>query len=371
VKATKTLVRFLPLLFGPLFILPVNSQTNNGARPIVRSVRTVCGGYELDETLGARPLTSLNEARRLLDEVLDKSDIDKDLINLYSAKVGEHLGVACVDNGKTTILFDPGELNRIIKSSASEWIVKSIFAHEAGHHHRNHIIKKTKQANKELEADETAGVILAKLGASLREAKGAYSEWIGEDKVYIEEGITEYPLPSQRLDSLEKGWRSIKYVNIVWSADNSSLGHNYGHLDRGEWVATPTEASRGTYLAFTPPVKVPLGTYIISFLYRCKPPLSQWSPSEILKIADPALSFRVSTLQAETGEERSLETVTIPYSACSDNLLSISSWIFRRRLNTPTGTTFRLTVFSYRNAEVRLKEIRLEQLDSQWHFGGP
>jgi hypothetical protein len=360
-NATKTLVG-LPFffLFAISFCsLPAKSQANKSARPIVRSESKVCG-YELDKTLGARPLTSLEEARRILDEVLDKADIDKKLINLYPAKVGEYLGVACVDNGKTTILFDPGELNKLLNSSASEWVVKSIFAHEAGHHYRNHNIRKPKQGNKELEleADETAGQILAKLGASSQVAREAYRAWIGEDKIYIEYGITEYPLPSQRLEALEKGWRSIMDVNIVWKADDSSLGHNYGHLVNGEWVATPAEANGGTYLAFSPHIKLPWGTYKISFLYRCR---------SDKRTADDAISFRVTTLDLKTRKKDWHSTVDIPLSACNLDT-SISSWIFKVPMTVPGGTTHGFEVYSHRNAEVRLKEIRLEQLDSAGYF---
>ncbi len=62
----------------------------------------------------------------------------------------------------------------------------------------------------ELEADEFAGQILAKLGASLSATKSAFQAWIKDDKVYLEAGIKDYPLPIERLRAVEKGWNRIE-----------------------------------------------------------------------------------------------------------------------------------------------------------------
>jgi hypothetical protein len=208
--------KLLLLVTVVLFVASdVRTQSRNYANPDQRP-KIVCG-YET-RAFGAtagKLLTSLNEAKDILHEVLNTAGIDKSSVDIYEANVGDRLAVACpLENGKTIILFDAVKLNEKI-SSGGNLVIKSIFAHEAGHIYYKHSSKIADQAELESEADMFAGKILAKLKANLVEVTNAYEAWVGEDKLYLEKRITTYPLPSKRLKDVESGWREVRITPSI------------------------------------------------------------------------------------------------------------------------------------------------------------
>lgn len=209
--------KLLLLVTVVLFFAPVvRPQSRDYANPDMRS-KTVCG-YEtrIFGATAGKLLTSLNEAKDILNEVLNTAGIDNSLVDIYEANVGDRLAVACpTENGKTAILFDAGKLNEKISSGGNNLVIKSIFAHEAGHIYYKHSNKSAAQADLESEADVFAGKILAKLKANLQDVRDSYKAWIGEDKIYLEKRITTYPLPSKRLKAVEDGWRAVRITTSI------------------------------------------------------------------------------------------------------------------------------------------------------------
>lgn len=124
------------------------------------------------------------------------------------------------------------------------------------------------------------------------------------------------------------------------------MAHN-----NGEWVATPSEPP-SDYLSFGPYVKLSPGQYKLSFLYRC---LSK------KKTDENAISFELATFDPTTKRPAIKKSVEVKTATCNNDL-SVSSWIFDASEVDSAKYTYEFRVFSYRTAEVRLKEIRVERL---------
>ena len=123
-------------------------------------------------------------------------------------------------NGRPYILYNPEFLKSVkslnftttsIPSNMTNWETITVLAHEIAHHLNYHLVNPHPDAtfrSMELEADETAGFILYKLGATLEESQRAMKS----SSVSIEGSYT-HPPRAQRLDAIRKGWEKAKSAN--------------------------------------------------------------------------------------------------------------------------------------------------------------
>ena len=98
-----------------------------------------------------------------------------------------------------------------IPTNMTNWETITILAHEIAHHLNYHLVNPHPDAtfrSMELEADETAGFILFKLGATLEESQRA----MRSASVSIEGSYT-HPPRAQRLEAIRKGWEKAKSGN--------------------------------------------------------------------------------------------------------------------------------------------------------------
>jgi hypothetical protein len=108
---------------------------------------------------------------------------------------------ASISHKKRLILYNPSFIDWIGKATDDKWGVIALLAHEVGHHLNGHTIKKSgSNPEVELEADEFAGFILNKLGASLKDAQ--------EVMIYIasKQESSTHPGRTSRMEAIEKGW---------------------------------------------------------------------------------------------------------------------------------------------------------------------
>lgn len=109
---------------------------------------------------------------------------------------------ATISHKKRYILYNPAFITSLQTITKNKWSVMALIAHEMGHHLNGHTIRKggSKPAL-ELEADEFAGFILNKLGATLKESQNVM--------YYIArtEGSRSHPPRNSRLLAIEKGWK--------------------------------------------------------------------------------------------------------------------------------------------------------------------
>ena len=146
--------------------------------------------------------------------------------------------VAAVYKGQRYILYDRDFMNSLTAGSNQYWSNMFILAHEVGHHINGHsldillyaaeAIEPKTLANKrqqELEADEFAGFILAKLGATLEQTSSSIN-LISSEK---DDTYDTHPSKSKRLASIEIGYnKSLGKEKVVYeTTTNLQLAEEY------------------------------------------------------------------------------------------------------------------------------------------------
>ena len=135
----------------------------------------------------------------------------------------------------------------IISENTNDWSNLFILAHEVGHHINGHSIdillygadvvdtpsleKKRKQ---ELEADEFAGFVLAKLGASLSELKEVVN-LIANDK---DDTFSTHPNKDKRIASIEVGFNRGFTKSFVETTNYVEFEKNESYLKFGNLTET-------------------------------------------------------------------------------------------------------------------------------------
>lgn len=130
------------------------------------------------------------------------------IMNVVGLKPSFEMMPANIDNaaavvygGKRYILYSPGFINNLIKTTGTDWAAISVLAHEIGHHLNGHTVTaRGSQPALELEADEFSGFVLRKMGASLPQAQAAMKTLASVH------ASRTHPGQFDRLTSIEKGW---------------------------------------------------------------------------------------------------------------------------------------------------------------------
>jgi hypothetical protein len=133
--------------------------------------------------------------------------------------------IAAVYKGKRYILYDRDFMNSISEGTNKYWSNMFILAHEIGHHINGHSldialyafeiidpISLEEKRNQELEADEFAGFILEKLGASLNQT----SELLSNLPKINNESYSTHPSKEKRIEAVRLGFnKSKKTTNAI------------------------------------------------------------------------------------------------------------------------------------------------------------
>ena len=127
-------------------------------------------------------------AKASVDVILNQVDIKPNFILRACDSEGNPNAFAYTRENQRYIMYNTEFMNKIYYKSDSYWGYVLILAHEIGHHLLNHTVdevlagfgvgcKKCEfNRKKELEADDFAGFVLAKLGATLEQAQeGIYA----------------------------------------------------------------------------------------------------------------------------------------------------------------------------------------------------
>lgn len=134
------------------------------------------------------------------------------------------------------IVYDPAFLNKFnsgfgftngrISQNKMDWIALTVLAHEVGHHVNQHLIneyiRKAKTPRQlELEADEFAGFVLCRLGATLNQAQRVmYSDLVPK------EGSYSHPPRQDRLAAIQKGWKKANCKGAPPSPTKSEVAND-------------------------------------------------------------------------------------------------------------------------------------------------
>lgn len=113
---------------------------------------------------------------------------------------------ASISHRKRYILYNPEFINWITSVTKDKWAAIALLAHEVGHHLNGHTIRKSGSKPKlELEADEFAGFVLFKLGATLEQSQEVM-KYIAQTKA-----SKTHPARNSRMLAIQKGWNKAAY----------------------------------------------------------------------------------------------------------------------------------------------------------------
>lgn len=156
---------------------------------------------------GDTSMMKYSEVREMLQDIIDITGLQTD-IKLKEANV---LNIeASISHRKRYISYNPTYIASLNKITRNKWAVMTLLAHEVGHHLNGHTIRKGGSTPElELEADEFAGFILQKLGATLQESQNVmhYISMAKESRTH--------PAKKSRLNAIEKGWNKAAAAEQV------------------------------------------------------------------------------------------------------------------------------------------------------------
>lgn len=108
---------------------------------------------------------------------------------------------ASVSHRKRYILYNPSYITWLNKLTRDKWATMALLAHEVGHHLNGHTIRKGGSSPAvELEADEFAGFVLYKLGATLQQSQEVMKYIAGIN------ASSTHPGRIDRMAAIKKGW---------------------------------------------------------------------------------------------------------------------------------------------------------------------
>ncbi len=144
------------------------------------------------------PSSEIPEARQMLSEIMNAVGLHANF-ELREAKVTNI--EASISHRRRYILYNPDFINWITKTTKSKWGAIALLAHEVGHHLNGHTIKRSGSTPiLELEADEFAGFVLQKLGASLEQSQEVM-KYIASSKA-----SKTHPARNSRMLAIQNGW---------------------------------------------------------------------------------------------------------------------------------------------------------------------
>ena len=108
---------------------------------------------------------------------------------------------ATIIRNQRYIVYDNNFLENLDSYASTKWASISVLAHEMGHHYRNHVVdRQGSTPPKELEADYFSGYVMAKMGATLDEARAAMA------KIASARASASHPAKADRLAAIAQGW---------------------------------------------------------------------------------------------------------------------------------------------------------------------
>jgi hypothetical protein len=146
---------------------------------------------------------NLPAAREMLAEIMNIVGLTPNF-ELKEAKVNNV--EASISHRKRYILYNPEFINWITKVTKDKWAAVALLAHEVGHHLNGHTIKRSGSKPKlELEADEFAGFVLFKMGATLEQSQEVM-KYIAQTKA-----SKTHPARNSRMLAIQKGWNKAAH----------------------------------------------------------------------------------------------------------------------------------------------------------------
>ncbi|PTX62115.1 hypothetical protein C8N46_103213 [Kordia periserrulae] len=151
---------------------------------------------------------SSNEAISIVDEIVGHIGLKRNFQIQASNVPNAAATIRRSPNGtyERYILYSQNFISRIINRSNSYWAAIGVMAHEIAHHLNGHTLKGPSRPPTELEADEFAGFILYKMGATLEQAQSMFNNSL----MYTRYESATHPATSARLEAVAVGYQKAK-----------------------------------------------------------------------------------------------------------------------------------------------------------------
>jgi hypothetical protein len=195
------------LFFVLTFLSGLCSCNNNSAIHQCSYVYTEVNENLCDD-ISKKEFTTPVDAEKAINDILDALGIPKANFILVQCDNIQNC-MATIDGNKRYIIYDNSFIEQINNKSRTNWSSVSIMAHEIGHHLNGHFLNINdndlkKRREEELDADFTSGFVMAKLGATLKQAQSAMLTLLDND---CDEAIlSTHPCRKKRLEAIENGW---------------------------------------------------------------------------------------------------------------------------------------------------------------------
>ena len=146
--------------------------------------------------------SSSSDAEKIVSGIMNAVGVD----SKFKIKVADVPNVeAAIKHHERYILYNPEFVNKVNAVTKDKWASIFILAHEIGHHLDGHTEAGLKSCPAiELEADQFAGLVLGRMGATLQQSQLAmyYISNIASSKTH--------PGRYDRLAAIEKGWNKAQ-----------------------------------------------------------------------------------------------------------------------------------------------------------------
>ncbi len=156
---------------------------------------------------GDSSLVKISSMQEMLQQIINVIGANEN----FELKEANVLNIeATISNKKKYIVYNPTFITTVNTVTKNKWSVIWLLAHEIGHHVNGHTSGSGgNHLACELEADEFAGSILYKLGATLRESQNVMFF------IAKVEASKTHPGRSSRLLAIEKGWTKAQNTQEV------------------------------------------------------------------------------------------------------------------------------------------------------------
>ena len=146
---------------------------------------------------------SVYEARDYINTMLDSINWKENFT--IQEQNGINNAYATIIRNRRYIIYDNDFLENLDGYAGTKWASVSVLAHEMGHHYRNHTVDtRGSTPPKEIEADYFSGYVMAKLGATLEEARAAM------EQIASPQASASHPGRADRLNAIARGWGYAK-----------------------------------------------------------------------------------------------------------------------------------------------------------------
>jgi hypothetical protein len=212
---------FVAAFLGLLIVMPTHAQIRIApVTSIGATVTCYVGGakfqYQPDQSLiSAGSVTGkAAEAQAMFDKVSEFTDLRS---NVYTIPVTDKkVNVEICPGDTNYIVYNADWVRELYNETNNLWAIYFVMAHEIGHYVLGHQHTQLGSNPKiELEADEYAGEVLAKMKATLKEAQAALRSDAMKPKSHT------HPPIDERLNAVGTGWIKVSEKN---ASSNRTLG---------------------------------------------------------------------------------------------------------------------------------------------------